>query len=368
MGGALPKQYLPLAGRPLLAHTMSALAGHPEIDAVRAMIHPDDHGLYEKAAAGLALMDPADGGAGRQASVLNGLESLEAHAPDRVLIHDGVRPFVGARVIEEVLAALDHGPAAIAALPVADTLKKGVDGRVAGTVTRDGLWRAQTPQGFHFQAILEAHRQARGHELTDDAAVAERAGLPVSLVAGSEDNFKVTTPADFDRAERVLAGAGADIRVGTGFDAHRFRDGDQITLCGLKLRHDQGLAGHSDADVAIHALVDALLGAIGAGDIGQHFPPTDARWANADSSLFLARARDLVGDAGAAITNVDVTLICERPRIGPHRAAMRDRLAEILALAPERVNVKATTTEGLGFAGRREGIVAQATATVRFGE
>ncbi|MDP6515002.1 MAG: 2-C-methyl-D-erythritol 2,4-cyclodiphosphate synthase, partial [Alphaproteobacteria bacterium] len=249
-----------------------------------------------------------------------------------------------------------------------DTLKKGVDGRVAGTVTRDGLWRAQTPQGFHFQAILEAHRQARGHELTDDAAVAERAGLPVSLVAGSEDNFKVTTPADFDRAERVLAGAGADIRVGTGFDAHRFRDGDQITLCGLKLRHDQGLAGHSDADVAIHALVDALLGAIGAGDIGQHFPPTDARWANADSSLFLARARDLVGDAGAAITNVDVTLICERPRIGPHRAAMRDRLAEILALAPERVNVKATTTEGLGFAGRREGIVAQATATVRFGE
>jgi 2-C-methyl-D-erythritol 4-phosphate cytidylyltransferase/2-C-methyl-D-erythritol 2,4-cyclodiphosphate synthase len=370
-GGEQPKQYAMLAGRPLLHHSLAALAGHPAVAGVRAVIHADDLALYERAAEGLALLDHVPGGASRQDSVRLGLESLEELAPERVLIHDGARPLLPTEVIDRVLRALDRTPGAIAALPLTDTLKREQDGLIADTVARQGLWRAQTPQGFHYPAILaahwDAHRTAKGAELTDDAAVAERAGLPVALVEGSPRNLKVTTPEDLARAEALLTGSGGgaqETRAGSGFDVHRFGPGDHVNLCGVRVPHDRALVGHSDADVALHALTDALLGALGAGDIGVHFPPTDERWRGADSAIFLRDARERVAARGGRIANVDVTLICEAPKLAPHRAAMVARLAELLELAPERVNVKATTTEGLGFTGRGEGIAAQASATI----
>lgn len=363
-GGATPKQYADLGGRPLLRHSLAALARHPAVDGVRAVIDPDHRALYDAAGRGLDLLPAVDGGASRQASVRLGLESLADLKPARVLIHDGARPFVASDVVDRILAALADAPGAIAALPIADTVKRERDGTVADTVARDGLWRAQTPQGFRFAEILAAHRAApAGLELTDDAAVAERAGLAVCLVEGSPANLKVTTPADLDRAARWLAG-GEEIRIGSGFDVHRFCAGDRVRLCGVAVPHDFALAGHSDADVGLHAVVDAILGALGAGDIGAHFPPSDPRWQGADSALFAHRARDLVAARGGRIVNVDVTLICERPKIGPHRPAMTARLADLLGIAAERVNVKATTTERLGFTGRGEGIAAQATATL----
>ena len=295
----------------------------------------------------------------------NGLEALKAHAPDRVLIHDAVRPFVTADIIDRVLAALAHAPGAIAALPLADTLKRaGHDQRVAATIDRAQVWRAQTPQGFRFADILAAHAAAAkaGIDMTDDAAVAEWAGLPVALVMGAETNRKLTTAEDLAMADRT--GAVPDVRVGQGFDVHRFAPGDHLWLCGVRLAHSHTLEGHSDADVALHALTDALLGAIGAGDIGQHFPDTDPRWKGAPSQLFLGEALRRVRAQGGSIGNVDIIILCEAPKIAPHRQAMRRRIAEILAIEEARVSVKATTTEGLGFTGRREGIAALATATV----
>lgn len=362
-GGTLPKQYRTLAGRPLLAWTLQAFATHPQVDAVRAVIHSDDRDLYDAAAAGLSLLEPAAGGAERQVSVLNGLESLAAAAPTRVLIHDGARPFPPAAVVSGVIAALERAPGAIPALPVTDTLKRSEGTLIGETVPRAGLWRAQTPQGFRYEAILAAHRAAAGRVLTDDAAVAEAAGLEVALVPGDEGNVKVTTEQDLAGLEARLAAA-EEMRVGNGYDVHRFGPGGSVWLCGLEVPHDQGLLGHSDADVGIHALVDAILGAIGAGDIGLHFPPSDPRWKGAPSHLFLAEACRLVTERRGRLVHLDVTLVCERPKVGPHREAMRARLAEICGLPPERVSVKATTTEGLGFTGRREGIAAQATATV----
>lgn len=363
LGGALPKQYLPLAGRPILRHSLEAFTRHPAVDAVRVVIHPDDLGLYEQAAGGLDLLPPVQGGATRQESVRLGLESLAEVRPARVLIHDAARPFADAGLIQRMIDALAATPGAIPALPVADTLKRGAEGVIVETVDRHALWRAQTPQAFRYGEILAAHRAAAGRELTDDAAVAEAAGLAVALVHGAEENFKVTTDADLSRAQRLLAPA-ADIRCGNGYDVHRFAPGNQVMLCGIAVPHDQGLEGHSDADVGLHALTDAILGAIGAGDIGQHFPPSDPRWRGAESSRFLAHAASLVAERGGRILALDVTLICERPKVGPHRAAMIQRIAGILGLEPARVSVKATTTEGLGFTGRREGIAAQATATV----
>lgn len=362
-GGDMPKQYLELAGRPVLRHTLAAYAANPQIDAVRAVIHPDDRDLYDQSACGLVLLEPVNGGDTRQDSVLLGLESLAELKPDIVLIHDGARPFIDAGTIGRVIAELDNSPGAIAAIPVADTLKRGADGLVADTVDRSALWRAQTPQGFRFDAIVGAHRAAKGKELTDDASVAEQAGLEVALVLGSEDNFKITTAADLDRARRAFQGPG-DFVTGTGFDVHRFAPGTGVWLCGIQVPHDLTLEGHSDADVALHALTDAVLGAIAAGDIGHHFPPTDPQWKGAASHRFLAHAAGLVAALGGRIANVDVTIICERPKVGPHRAAMQAKVAEILGMRQERVSVKATTTEGLGFTGRREGIAAQATATV----
>jgi 2-C-methyl-D-erythritol 4-phosphate cytidylyltransferase/2-C-methyl-D-erythritol 2,4-cyclodiphosphate synthase len=370
-GAELPKQYVELGGRPLLRHSLEAFCAHPAVAGVAVVYQPAHQALYDAATAGLPLLPPISGGASRQGSVLNGLEGVAGVAPDRVLIHDAARPFVDRGIIDRTLAALETSAGAIAAVPVTDTIKRAHghagEALIAGTVDRRLLWRAQTPQAFRYRAILAAHRQAVGAELTDDAAVAESAGLAVSLVMGAEDNFKVTTAADLERAEALLAARGTtfDYRMATGFDVHRFTAGDGIMICGIRIPHDFGLEGHSDADVGLHALTDALLGTIGAGDIGMHFPPSDERWRGADSSRFIGHAAELIAARGGAIVHVDLTVICERPKIGPHRAAMIERVATLLGLAPDRVSVKATTTEQLGFTGRREGIAAQAAATVR---
>ena len=364
-GKGLPKQYRPIAGRPMLRHSLETFVRHAAVTAVCVVIDPDDRTFYDEAARDLELLEPVAGGATRQDSVRRGLESLAELAPERVLIHDGARPFADAALIDRVLAALDRAAGALPAIPVADTLKRGTDGRVHSTVDRANLWRAQTPQGFRFADILAAHRAAIGQDLTDDAAVAERGGLAVALVEGDERNIKLTTVDDFARAEILASAALGDVRVGTGFDVHRFGPGDHVWLCGIRLEHTQGLMGHSDADVALHAITDAVLGALAAGDIGQHFPPSDPRWRGADSSNFLRQAAAMVVARGGRIAHVDVTIICERPKVGPHRAAMGARLAEILGIEGPRCSIKATTTEGLGFTGRGEGIAAQASVTLR---
>jgi len=365
-GGGIPKQYRMLGGESLLQRTIAPFAAHPRIDAIRVVIHRDDADLYAVATAAFNLLAPVDGGATRQESARNGLESLRNLAPTNVLIHDAARPFVTPDTIERVIDALsDTAPAAIAAMPVVDTLKRtGPGARVTETVDRTGLWGAQTPQGFRYAAILAAHRDMAGRELTDDAAVAEAAGLPVRLVPGDAGNIKLTLPEDFARGERLLVPRGGEYRTGTGFDVHPFEAGDHVMLCGVTLAHEYGLAGHSDSDVGLHALTDALLGTVGAGDIGAHFPPGDPQWRGVDSAVFLRHAAQIVKAHGAIIRHVDVTLICEAPKIGPHRETMRARLAEILALDIARVSVKATTTDGLGFLGRGEGIAAQAAATI----
>ncbi|MGE0745323.1 MAG: bifunctional 2-C-methyl-D-erythritol 4-phosphate cytidylyltransferase/2-C-methyl-D-erythritol 2,4-cyclodiphosphate synthase [Rhodospirillales bacterium] len=367
LGADIPKQYLPLGGGTILRQTIDALSTHPAIDAVRAVIRAEDGDLYQRSAAGAPALPPVIGGASRQESGRRGLESLADLAPELVLIHDAARPFVDAGTIDRTLEALRTYAAVVPAVPLGDTLKRAAaaGAPIQATVDRTGLWRAQTPQGFRYRDILDAHRAAEGLSLTDDAAVAEHAGLTVGLVLGNEDNFKVTTQEDYRRAVRIAEAAPADVRVGTGFDVHRFAPGDHVTLCGIAVPYGQGLEGHSDADVGLHALTDAILGAIGDGDIGSHFPPTDPQWRGAASHRFLRHAADRVAARGGLIAHVDVTLVCEAPRIGPHRAAMVARIAEILGIAADRVSVKATTTERLGFTGRREGIAAQAVATVR---
>jgi 2-C-methyl-D-erythritol 4-phosphate cytidylyltransferase / 2-C-methyl-D-erythritol 2,4-cyclodiphosphate synthase len=368
-GGTLPKQYLPLGGSSVLRHAVEAFAANTRVDGVMLAIRPEDRGVYDAAMAGLDLLPPVPGGAERQDSVRLGLEALAAHSPDRVLIHDGARPFPGAAMIDRVIDALDRAPAAIPGLPLGDTIKRVEGETVTGTVDRNGLWRVQTPQGFHYDAILAAHRAAAGRALTDDAAVAEAAGIAPLIVAGSEDNLKVTTAGDLAAAERLLAARSprflGDVRVGQGFDVHPFGPGDRLTVCGVEIAHSAGVVGHSDADVGLHALTDAVLGAIGAGDIGMHFPPSDPQWKGASSDRFLAHAAGLVRAKGGSIAALDVTIVCERPKIGPHRAAMTERVATIAGIAPDRVSIKATTTEQLGFTGRGEGIAAQAVATVR---
>jgi 2-C-methyl-D-erythritol 4-phosphate cytidylyltransferase/2-C-methyl-D-erythritol 2,4-cyclodiphosphate synthase len=368
-GGALPKQYLPLGGATVLRHAVDAFVTHGRIDGVMLTIRPEDQGAYDTSMAGLDLLPPVPGGAERQDSVRRGLEALSAYRPSRVLIHDGARPFPDTGLIDRVIDALDRGPAAIPGLPLGDTIKR-VDGEaIVDTVDRTGLWRVQTPQGFHYEAILEAHRAAAGRVLTDDAAVAEAAGIRPLIVTGSESNLKVTTEDDLVTAERLIAARSSqplgDIRVGQGFDVHPFGLGDRLMVCGVEIPHGAGVVGHSDADVGLHALTDAILGAIGAGDIGTHFPPSDPQWKGASSDRFLTHAVGLVRARGGGIAALDVTIICERPRIGPHRAAMVERVAAIVGIAADRVSVKATTTEKLGFTGRGEGIAAQAVATVR---
>jgi len=364
-GATLPKQYLPLGGVGVLRHAVAALCDHPRVSNVLVTITPKDRALFDSAVAGLCLLPPVAGGSTRQDSVRLGLEALAVYHPEPVLIHDAARPYPDARLIDRVIDALERAPAAIPCLPLRDTIKRGQDGFIRATIDRSALWRAQTPQGFHFAAILAAHQTAKGCALTDDAAVAETAGLVPLIVGGSEDNLKVTTEEDLAAAERLIAARQGDFRVGQGFDVHAFGPGDHISICGIKISHDASLVGHSDADVGLHALTDAVLGAIGAGDIGIHFPPSDPRWRGAASDQFLRHAADLVRGRSGVITGVDVTIICERPKIGPHRAAMIERVATILGIAPARVSVKATTTDRLGFTGRGEGVAAQAVATVR---
>jgi 2-C-methyl-D-erythritol 4-phosphate cytidylyltransferase/2-C-methyl-D-erythritol 2,4-cyclodiphosphate synthase len=364
-GGSLPKQYLGLGGTTVLRHAAAAFATHPRIAGVLVAIRPEDRELFDQAMSGLSLLPAVPGGAERQDSVRLGLEALATRQPDRVLIHDGARPFPDAALIDRVIDGLDRASAAIPALPLGDTIKRAADGRVLETIDRSQLWRAQTPQGFHFDAVLAAHRQMAGRVLTDDAAVAEAAGIAPLIVAGSEENMKVTTAEDLAATERLLAARQADVRVGQGFDVHPFGPGDHVMVCGVAIPHEVAPVGHSDADVGLHALTDAVLGAIGAGDIGMHFPPSDPRWRGASSDRFLAYAATLVRERGGAIAAVDVTIICERPKIAPHRDRMIERVAEILGISPDRVSVKATTTERLGFTGRGEGIAAQAVATIR---
>jgi len=371
-GGDLPKQYARLGAQTVLRHTVMRLLEHPGVDCVGCVIHPDDRALYDDALDGLDLLAPVNGGETRQDSVRLGLKSLSHLNPKKVLIHDAARPFVSRALIQDVIDALDAAPGALPSVAVADTLKRGHHGLIEDTVSREGLYRAQTPQGFRFDDIVKAHESFAGQELTDDAQLFERAGLKVALTPGTEDNFKITTQEDLMRAERMLA-AGTETRtetrMGQGFDVHRLDDGVGdgafVTLCGVEIAHSCGLVGHSDADVALHALTDALLGAIGAGDIGQHFPPSEPQWKGVSSDRFVRHAAQLVHDRGGEIVNVDITLICEAPKIGPHRAVMVARVAEILAIAEDRVSVKATTTEGLGYTGRGEGIAAQAMASVR---
>jgi len=369
MGGELPKQWRALGGLTVLARTVAAFRA-AGLERLMVVIHPADEGR----AKGLGLPF-VHGGRTRTASVRAALEALAHDPPARVLIHDGARPLVSAALINRVLAALSDTPAAAPALAVSDALWRGAEGKVTGTQPRDGLFRAQTPQGFHFNAILAAHR-AHPADAADDVEIARAAGLDVTIVEGEEENLKLTYPADFTRAEAILAHrrllprqeAAMDIRTGNGFDVHRFgpevAGGAGCVLCGVKVPHGRGLTGHSDADVGMHALTDAIYGALAEGDIGQHFPPSDRQWKGADSAIFLRHAAELARSRGFRLTHADVTLVCEFPKIGPHVMAMRTALAGIMEVEAGCVSVKATTSERLGFTGREEGIAALATATL----
>ena len=358
-GGPSPKQWQMLNERSVAAHAMQRFADHPGIDQLVLVLHPDDvdspHWPRDPAAIVVT------GGATRQASVRAGLEILVDQV-DRVLIHDAARPLVTAEIIDRVLAALDTHPGAAPAVAVTDTLWHGDAQIVTGVQDRAGLYRAQTPQGFHLAPLLAAHR-AMTADATDDVAVARAAGLDVAIVAGDEDNIKITGPGDLSRAAKLM-GQRMDIRCGNGYDVHRFGPGDHVWLCGVQVPHDRSLQGHSDADVGMHAVTDAIYGALGQGDIGQHFPPSDPQWKGAASRIFLEHAVALAGQLGYQISNVDCTLICEYPKIGPHQPAMRAAMAQIMGLAADRISVKATTSERLGFTGRGEGIAALATATL----
>jgi 2-C-methyl-D-erythritol 4-phosphate cytidylyltransferase/2-C-methyl-D-erythritol 2,4-cyclodiphosphate synthase len=371
-GGERPKQYQDIGGSPVLRRTALAFVDHPGVSHVQVVIAPDHVTLYDETMAGLSLLPPVCGGASRQASVRAGLEALTNLSLDLVLIHDAARPFVTSPHISHVIASLDRHAAAIPALPVTDTLKRAKAGLVSATVDRAGLWAVQTPQGFRYDMIAEAHRRAAESgttDFTDDAAIAEWAGMDVALMAGDPDNRKITSADDLKQADLRLRAQAAlalgDVRVGQGFDVHSFAPGDRVTLCGIAIPHAKKLSGHSDADAALHALTDAILGTIGAGDIGQHFPPSDPQWRGADSSVFLRKALELLAERGGAVANADLTIVCEAPRIGPHVVAMRQRLSELLAIAIDRVSVKATTSEKMGFTGRGEGLAAFATVTVR---
>jgi 2-C-methyl-D-erythritol 4-phosphate cytidylyltransferase/2-C-methyl-D-erythritol 2,4-cyclodiphosphate synthase len=359
-GGTVPKQFALWRGKPLVRHSVEALA-RAGVSPIVVVIPANWEDTAVEAMAGQPGVLFVHGAASRQGSVRAGLESLAGAAPTHVLIHDAARPDLPEAVIAALVAALEARPGAIPVLPVVDSVVRGTEGLRGAFVDRDGLYRVQTPQAFHFNAILAAHRAWNGAaDAGDDAAVAEAAGLAVALVPGDERLKKVTFAEDLKDDGMTLPA----VRTGMGYDVHRLAEGEELWLCGVKIDHSKGLAGHSDADVAIHALVDALLGAVAAGDIGDHFPPSDAKWRGASSDRFLAHAGTLVAEAGYAIGNVDVTIICEAPRIGPHKAAMRARLAAILAIDIAAVSVKATTTERLGFTGRGEGIAAQAVATV----
>ena len=364
-----PKQYREIGGQTVIFRAMQAFCQHPDIFAVQPVVNPDDTGVFNAAVSRLRYQPPAHGGATRQASVHAGLEALAAEKPDIVLIHDAARPFVTSGVISRAIDAASRTGAAVPTIPVTDTIKQvGGTGDVEATPDRAKLRIAQTPQAFRFDIILDAHRRAARDgrsDFTDDAALAEWAGLTVATFEGDLANMKLTTPEDFNREEARLAAQLGDIRTGTGYDVHAFGDGDHLMLCGVRVPHTRGFLAHSDGDVGLHALVDAILGALADGDIGSHFPPSDPQWKGAASDKFLKYAVDRVTARGGRIANLEVTMICERPKIGPLRDIMRARIAEITGLNISRVAVKATTSERLGFTGREEGIAATASATIR---
>src|SRR5450432_826996 len=364
-----PKQYREIGGEPIVRSSLKGLAGHPGISLVQPVIHPDDADLFRAAAAGLDVLEPVLGGATRQASVRAGLEALSSSRPELVLVHDAARPFASAALIARGIAAARACGAAIPALAIADTVKT-VDssGAVTGTIERAQLRLVQTPQAFAFASLLEAHQRARAagrEDFTDDAALAEWAGIKVSTFEGEAANVKLTTADDFVRAGAAELAALTDVRTGFGYDVHAFGAGDHVTLGGVRIAHVQGLSGHSDADVVMHALVDAILGALADGYIGVHFPPSDPQWRGAPSERFLAFAIERLRARKGRIAHLDVNVVCEAPRVGPHRDAMRLRIAQIAGIDLTRVAVKATTSEKLGFIGRSEGMAAFATATVR---
>jgi len=368
-GAAMPKQYLALAGDPIVRDSLALFAAHPQVDLVQPVIHRDDLDLFRAATKGLDLLAPVTGGATRQASVRAGIEALAAHAPDIVLVHDAARPFASPALVSRAIAAVTDAPAAIPGLAVSDTVKRvDAGGRVSETLNRAELRTVQTPQAFRLDVLREAHRRALAagrEDFTDDAALMEWSGAPVTVFPGEPGNVKLTTAEDFLRAENERMAALSDVRIGTGYDVHAFGDGDHVMLGGVRIAHGQGLAGHSDADVVLHAAVDAILGALADGDIGQHFPPGDPRWRGAASEVFLRDAVARVRARRGIVAHLDVSIVCETPRIGPHRDAMRQRIAAIAGIDAGRVAVKATTNERLGFIGRGEGMVAMVTATVR---
>ncbi len=371
-GGDTPKQYRPIAGQTVLRHGLRTFLAHPGIDACCVVINPADRNLYDAAVARLPLLAPVDGGETRQDSARRGLESLAGESFDRVLVHDAARPFAGTGIIDAVIDALAQHRGVVPVLPVTDTLKRignPSNGDVGGntvleTVDRSSLVQVQTPQGFDYEILLATHRRHAGANYSDDAALLEAEGIPVAAVPGGWENLKLTHAEDFVRAERRHFGAMA-VRCSTGFDVHRFGSGDSVTLCGVAIPCDAALIGHSDADVALHALADAIFGAIGAGDIGQHFPPGDERWKDAPSSQFVAHALSLVAEHGGFIEHVDLSIIGEQPKITPHREKMVAALSELLEIPAANIGLKATTTEGLGFTGRGEGLAAQAIVTLR---
>jgi len=368
-GADMPKQFRQIGGAPMIRQSLVTLLEHPEVDVVQPVIHPEDVEMFRSSAVALEILPPVFGGATRQASVRAGLEALAARQPAIVLIHDAARPFASAALVSRAIAAAERSGAAIPALPVTDTVKT-VDaaGWVDKTLDRNSLRLVQTPQSFAFPALLEAHRRAAAadrDDFTDDAALAEWAGLKVSVFEGEPGNIKITNVGDFARAEAMQFAALGDVRIGTGIDVHAFGPGDHVTLGGIRIAHDRALTGHSDADVVLHALVDAILGALAEGDIGVHFPPSDPQWRGASSDRFLAFAIERLAKRGGRIAHLDINIVCEAPRIGPHRDAMHAKIAALANIAIERVAVKATTSEKLGFTGRGEGIAAYATATVR---
>jgi 2-C-methyl-D-erythritol 4-phosphate cytidylyltransferase / 2-C-methyl-D-erythritol 2,4-cyclodiphosphate synthase len=368
-----PKQYRRIGGKPVIWHTLKRFLDWPKSGPIVVVIHPDDQALLEAAVADLTERESlivVTGGATRQQSVLNGLKALRDSGIDHVMIHDGVRPFADIALLDRIAGSFASGKQALLpAIPVSDTIKRAEpSGTVTGTVPRKDLFAAQTPQSFHYRTILAAHERAATEQVidfTDDASIAEWAGIPVHLIEGSIDNVKLTVKRDIAMADEKLRGIVLpDVRTGNGYDVHQLEAGDGVTLCDIFIPHDQKLKGHSDADVALHALTDALLATCGAGDIGDHFPPSDMQWKGAPSRIFLEHAAKIVREAGGTIMNADISLIAEAPKIGPHRQAMREKLAEILAISLDRCSVKATTNETIGFVGRREGIAAIATATV----
>ena len=369
VGGGIPKQFRTIGGEPMLRRALAMLVDHPQVGAIQPVIHPDDVERFRAIACDDTVLPPVFGGATRQASVRAGLEALKARKPDIVLIHDAARPFASAALIAHAIETAAQSGAAVPGLRVSDTVKSvDADGTVTQTLDRNMLRLIQTPQAFAFQSLLDAHARAAAEgreDFTDDAGLAEWAGLKVSVFEGESGNVKITNPEDFARAEAERFGALGDVRTGTGIDVHAFGPGDHVWLGGLKIPHDQTLTGHSDADVVLHALVDAILGALADGDIGSHFPPSDPKWKGAASDQFLKFAIERVAARGGRIAHLDVTIVCEAPKIGPHRDAIREKIAELSDLPVSRVAVKATTSEQLGFTGRREGILAHATVTVR---